>query len=732
MNKFYITTAIDYVNDKPHIGHAYEKIIADVLARYHRAKGDDVFFLTGTDEHGEKIYKAAQKAGRDTQEFVDEFAGIFKKLCESLDISNDDFIRTTNPEHERIVQEAIKKIYEKGDIYEGEYEGWYCTPCESYWTETQLVEGKCPQCDRETQKLKEKSYFFKLSKYEEPLLKLYEENPEFVFPANKQKELLNRIKEGLRDLSITRRAFEWGVPFPIDSNYATYVWVEALSNYITALDYPGKNFERYWPADIHLIGKDITWFHAVIWPAWLMSLGVEPPKQIAAHGFLTVDGEKMSKSKGNVVDPLEIVDKYGADALKYALLSESSFGEDGDFSEKRLTTKYNNELADVLGNFVHRTLTFVYNNFDGKLPEEGDLTDEDKKLIKQTEETVDKVGANLEKLDLKNALGEAIALARHGNQYINANEPWKNKERAPTVLNVCTNLCRSLSIVLAPFIPGSAERLWTQLNLDGSVHGQKWIEAKNFVLKNHEIKKPEPLFKKIIYEEKKPAGEVKHFDFSISPEVRKLGINAFGAELRGLTIKKKVSALEKAKKELAEEVKKLSDEEIRNNPVINGYQEAYVAVGKKRGELTPSGEVMTKYIREKGKLPTINSVVDSYNLVAAKYYLALGAHDIDKINGNVELAIADGTELYIPLGESKPLKISPGEYIFKDDKKVLCRLDVKQGDQTRITDSTKDVWIYVQGNKNTSDEYLKKALKEACENIVKYCGGSYTLKETTE
>ncbi len=494
---FYITTAIDYANDKPHIGHAYEKVLTDVIARFQKARGKDVFFLTGTDEHGEKVFKAAKKKGEDPQKFVDDLSERFRNLCTILSVENDDFIRTTHSRHEEANKKIVKAMHEKGDIYKGEYEGWYCVPCESYWTDKQLDEGKCPECNREVEKKKEEGYFFRLSKYEEDLLELYDQKPDFVFPESRKKELLNRIEDGLRDLCITRSAFEWGVPFPIDDDYTTYVWVDALSNYITALGYPeGDKFNKYWPANVHMIGKDITWFHAVIWPAMLMSLGVDLPETVCAHGFLNLGGEKMSKSKGNVLDPFELVEAYGTDALRYSLLSGGSIGEDSDFSEELLVKKLNNELADNLGNFVHRTLSFLNSNFGGGIPEREEFTESDEELVEETRRTVDEAGKDLEELSLNTALEKVMALSKKGNQYLNANEPWKNEGRAPNVLNVCGNLCKNISIILFPFLPDCAEKIWEQLGIDESIRSKEWGDAKDFELSDHEIGEPEPLFKK--------------------------------------------------------------------------------------------------------------------------------------------------------------------------------------------------------------------------------------------
>jgi len=502
MAKFYVTTAIDYVNDKPHIGHAYEKILADVLARYHRLKGDDVFFLTGTDEHGEKIFRSAEKAGKNPQEFVDELSQSFKDLCSALSISNDDFIRTTEKRHERIVQKILKKLYDNGDVYKGEYEGWYCVPCETYWTEVQLVDGNCPNCGRPAEKKKEEGYFFRLSKYEKPLLKLFKENEGFVFPAGKKKEVENRLKEGLNDLCITRKAFKWGVPFPMDDKYITYVWVDALSNYVTALGYPEGKFKKYWPADIHVIGKDITWFHSVIWPAMLLSLGVKPARMVGVHGFLTREGEKISKSKGNVVDPLEIAGKHGADALRYYLVSETAFGGDGVFSEKRVVKKLNNELADILGNFVHRTVILSQKFFKAEVPKPQEFGELDKDLMTAIQDSPKKIGKRFDELQLKQASDDAMSLVKKANAYLNAREPWKHEDARATTLYLCLNLCRSAAILFSPIIPASSQKIWETLGLKGKVAEQKWESAGKLALKpGHKLGKSKPLFTKVSDEE---------------------------------------------------------------------------------------------------------------------------------------------------------------------------------------------------------------------------------------
>ncbi len=378
--KFYVTTPIYYVNDVPHIGHAYTTIAADVLARYRRLEGYDVFFLTGTDEHGQKVEQAALMRGETPIELADRMSRHFNKLWQKLNISNDDFIRTTEKRHIKAAQTLFQTLYKKGDIYKGLYEDWYCTPCETYWTKSQFEDGlNCPSCGRPTEKLKEESFFFRLSKYEKPLLDYIEANPDFILPISRRNEVLSFIRGGLKDLSVTRTGFSWGVDVPWDifgeaetvHSHIIYVWLEALCNYLTAIGYPDDmaRFNRFWPADVHLLAKDILRFHAVYWPAFLMSAGLAPPKQVVAHGWWTVEGQKMSKSLGNVIDPHQIIDEYGVDALRYFLLREVSFGNDGDFSHKAFIGRLNSDLANDLGNLVSRSLAMLGKYFDGAIPE---------------------------------------------------------------------------------------------------------------------------------------------------------------------------------------------------------------------------------------------------------------------------------------------------------------------------------------------------------------------------
>ena len=495
-NKFYISTAIDYVNAPPHLGHLYEKICADVIARYHRLKGEDVFFLTGTDENAQKNEKAAKELRIPVRELVDRNAQIFKILCKVFNISNDDFIRTTEPRHVKVSQLIFQKLFDKGDIYKGYYEGYYCTGCEAFLTEKDLVDGKCPEHGKEPEWLKEESYFFKLSKYQDQILKLV--SGQFIVPEDKKNEIVTRIKnDGLKDLSVSRPNISWGIDTPIDSKHKIYVWIDALVNYISALEYPdGDKYKNYWPADVHLIGKGINWFHSVIWPAILLSAGIPLPKTIVVHGYVTLGGEKLSKSKGVVVNPFDLAKKYYADAVRYFLLREIPFGEDGSFSEKALIEKTNNELVANIGNFIHRTLSFIYSQFDDKIPKPGQYSEEDENFENEIKRIAVIVGSQMDKIELDKALKSILDFSTICNRYFQKKEPWRKKEEAKTTLYLCANAVRSLAILLAPFLPSSSEKLWNLLNQKYSVYEQNWLSASQLKIEvGYPIKKPEILFK---------------------------------------------------------------------------------------------------------------------------------------------------------------------------------------------------------------------------------------------
>ncbi|MCK9595760.1 methionine--tRNA ligase [Candidatus Pacearchaeota archaeon] len=474
--KFYVTTAIDYPNAEPHIGHAYQKIIADILARWHKLIGDDVWFLTGTDEHGKKIQESAEKAEKTPKEFVDELSKKFKESWNLLDIKPDRFIRTTDKDHEKLVQEVIKKCYDNGDIYLGNYEGYYCTGCEAYYTEKDLVDGKCPLHNRLLDKLKEESYFFRLSKYQKFLLELYKKHPEFILPKERRNEIINRVKEGLKDLSVSRTSFDWGIPFPFDKRHIVYVWFDALFNYVSG---SGEN-QKYWPANVHLLGKDNSWFHCVYWPAFLKSAGYELPKTVFVHGFLTFNGQKISKSLGNAISPKILVEKYGTDAIRYFVCKQFPFGEgeDGDFSEQALVDRYNNELADKLGNLISRVAA---------LAEKYNIEKTENKLIKKLK--LKEVEKHFEKYEFDKALNEIFSFIDICNEYVQSKKPWETHDKI--VLYELADSIKAIAILLFPFIPSSAEKIAKQFGFE-----IKYSNIKE-PLKNNKIKKSEILFKKI-------------------------------------------------------------------------------------------------------------------------------------------------------------------------------------------------------------------------------------------
>jgi methionyl-tRNA synthetase len=461
--KFYVTTPIYYPNDLPHIGHAYTTLAADIVARWFKLQGKEVFFLTGTDDHGKKIVGAAEKAGKTPKEFTDGLVPKFKDAWKKLNIDYDRFIRTTDKDHEKVVQEVLQKVFDKGDIYKGEYEGFYCTGCEAYYTEKDLEEGCCPIHKKPIEKLKEETYFFKLSKYQDKLLELYKKNPEFISPKHRRQEVINRVKEGLKDLSISRTSFDWGVPLPFDKKHVAYVWFDALFNYYSATR--KKDKEKFWPADIHFIGKDILWFHTVYWPAFLISAGINLPKSIYAHGWWTFDKEKISKSRGKVINVDELISIAGVDSARYFLFREASFGEDGDFSREALIDRHNNELANKLGNLVSRV---------SALAEKYGLEKTKNSLLKKL--NLGKIEGYFAKFKIDRALSEIFTFLDICNEYIQNKKPWETKDKK--VLYELADSIKEIARLLSPFIPETAEKI-----------------AETF--KTKKIKKSEILFRKI-------------------------------------------------------------------------------------------------------------------------------------------------------------------------------------------------------------------------------------------
>ena len=502
--KYYITTPIYYPSANFHIGHCYTTIIADSIARYQRLKEKDVFFLTGTDEHGQKIENKAKEKGVTPKEYVDEIVDNAKDLWKSLGISYDKFIRTTDEYHEKAVQKIFDKLYEQNDIYLDKYKGLYCTPCESFWTETQLVDGKCPDCGREVNLVEEESYFFRLSKYQKRIEELYKNNPDFIKPESRKNEMINNfLKPGLDDLCVSRTTFSWGIPVDFDPKHVIYVWIDALTNYITALGYLSDDdslFKKYWPADLHLVGKEIVRFHAIIWPALLMALDLPLPKQVFGHGWLKIDGGKISKSLGNYKDPREYIDKYGVDAVRYYALREVSFGSDGNFSEEALIARTNADLANTLGNLLNRTIAMTNKYFDGVISNSKVNEEIDKELINKASNLKLVVDKNMEKLYISDALEEIFNFLRECNKYIDDTTPWvlakeEKLERLQTVLYNLLESIRISSVLLTPFMPTTTEKIFKQLNTNLNTYDT--LNEFGALENNHKLGQIEVLFKRI-------------------------------------------------------------------------------------------------------------------------------------------------------------------------------------------------------------------------------------------
>ncbi|MDD6483223.1 MAG: methionine--tRNA ligase [Clostridiales bacterium] len=473
-DKFYITTAIAYTSRKPHIGNTYEIILTDAIARFNRFLGKDVFFLTGTDEHGQKIQEIAEAAGITPKEHVDAVVEEIRSIADMLNISYDKFIRTTDDYHEKAVQQIFKKLYDQGDIYKSEYEGWYCTPCESFWTETQLKDGKCPDCGREVKKTKEEAYFFKMSKYQDRLMQYIEEHPEFIQPESRKKEMVNNfLKPGLQDLCVSRTSFSWGIPVSFDPKHVVYVWIDALSNYITALGYTpeekGELYKKYWPADVHIIGKDILRFHTIYWPIMLMALGEPLPKQVFGHPWMLFGEEKMSKSRGNVIYAEDLVRHFGVDAVRYYSLHEMPFQQDGNITYEVFISRFNSDLANTLGNLVNRTVSMINKYFDGIIPDPCAPGDFDEDLKGIASGAVAKIEEKMKTLHVADSIDEIWAVVNRANKYIDETTPWilaKNEETKPRLGTVLYNLAEAIRIIaalLSSFMPETSKKIAEQI-----------------------------------------------------------------------------------------------------------------------------------------------------------------------------------------------------------------------------------------------------------------------------
>lgn len=506
--KYYITTAIAYTSGKPHIGNTYEIVLADSIARYKRMLGYDVFFQTGTDEHGQKIEEKAAAAGKKPQQFVDDIAQEIKGIWDLMNTSYDKFVRTTDPYHEKQVQKIFKKLYDQGDIYKSEYEGWYCTPCESFFTESQLVDGKCPDCGRTVRKEKEEAYFFKMSKYADRLLKHIEDNPQFIQPESRKNEMINNfIKPGLQDLCVSRTSFKWGVPVDFDSKHVVYVWIDALTNYITGLGFDcegnhQENYLKYWPADVHLIGKDILRFHTIYWPIMLMALDLPLPKQVFGHPWLLVGEGKMSKSKGNVIYADDLVKLFGVDAVRYIMLHEMPFAQDGTVTYELMIERINSDLANILGNLVNRTITMSNKYFDGLVTNPNTSEPVDEELIQLAQNTPAAVLAKMDELKVADAMDEIFTLLRRSNKYIDETTPWvlgkdeTKKERLATVLYNLLESIRYAAVLLKPYLPQTSEKILDQLNTQRRSY-DSLSKFGQLETNHHVVTKPEILFARL-------------------------------------------------------------------------------------------------------------------------------------------------------------------------------------------------------------------------------------------